>query len=200
MFSSFGSSLLGSCQQVTARRTSAFISVPRSKCTRVTLRDPESVASTEQDGNRRCGNIGSGRDPSNSDTTRRERDGSRCEPMGQSCTSQSTTRALRTPRALPRQCLLPNRPRRMSGDRFSSHAPTCSRGHHRRVDRRHAGLTDTGFHQIMFALRTRPDATCQLSRLRNLRSQRGLFSENSAVAARNLSRRQCAGTRKWSRA
>jgi hypothetical protein len=106
-----------SCQQVTARRTSAFISVPRSKCTRVTLRDPESVASTEQDGNRRCGNIGSGRDPSNSDTTRRERDGSRCEPMGQSSTSQNTTRALRTPRALPRQCLLPNRPTRRSGDR-----------------------------------------------------------------------------------
>jgi len=166
----------------------------------MTLRDPESAASTEQDGNRRCGNVGCGRDPSNSDTTRRERDGSRCEPMGQSCTSQSTTRALRTPCALPRQCLLPNRPRRMSGDRFSSHAPTCFLGRHRRVDPRHADPTDTGFHQMMFALRMTRDATCQSSRLTNLRSQRELFFENSEVAARNLSTRQCAGTRKWSRA
>ena len=142
------------------------------------------VASTERDGNHRCGNIGSGRDPSNSDTTRRERDGSRCEPMGQSCTSQSTTRALRTPRALPRQCLLPNRPRRMSGDQFSSHAPTCFRGHRRRVDRRHAGLTDTGFHQMMPAPRKRRAATCQPGWVKNLHSHPNTISRQTRSHSR----------------
>ena len=187
-------------QQVARWRTSALISVPKSECTRVTLRDPESVASIKQDENRRCDSIGSGRGQSNSDTTRRKRGASRCALTGQSCTCQSTMRALRMPRALPRRCLTPNHPRRMSGDRFSSHAPTCFLGRHRRVDPRHADPTDTGFQQMMFALRTTRDATCQSSRLRNLRSQRELFFEHSEVAARNLSTRQCAGTRKWSRA
>ena len=150
-------------RQVAGWRTSAVISAPKSECTRVTLRDPESVASITQDENRRFGSIGSGRDPSNSDTKRREHGASRCQPMDHWCTCRSMTCALRTPRGLPRRCPNPNHPRRMSGDRLSSHAPTCFRGHHRKVDRRPAGQTDTGFHQTMFAPCTRRDATCQLS-------------------------------------
>ena len=148
----------------------ALISASSSECTQVTLRDLESVVSITQDENHRCGGIGSGRDLSNSDTTRRERGGSRCEPMDQSCTCQSTTRALRMPRALPRRCPPPNHPRRTSGDRPSSHAPTCFRAHHRRVDPRHAGLTDTELHQTPCAPRKTRAATCRPSSVRNLHS------------------------------
>jgi hypothetical protein len=187
--------------KVTARRMSAHIFVPKSECTQATLRETESVASTTQDENHRCGSIGSGRDPSNLDTRRHERGGSRCEPMRQWCTCRSTTCALRTPRALPRRCLNPNHPRRMSGDRLSSHAPTCFREHHRRVDRRHAGLTGTGFDQRMRALRTRRDATCQPSWVRNLNSHRQtIFPRTQRSQPETLSTPQCAGTRKWSRA
>ena len=152
-------------------RTSALISVPRSECTQATPRDTKSVATIAQDENRRCDSVGSGHDPSNSDTTHRKRGGSRCEPMDQSCTCQSTTCALRTPPALPRRCLTPNRPRRTWGDRLSSHAPTCFRAHHRRVDPRHAGPTDTGFHQTTRAPRRTRAATCQPSWVRNLHSR-----------------------------
>ena len=99
-----------------------------------------------------------------------QRGGSRCAPIGQCCTCRSMTCALRTPRALPHRCLNPNHPRRTSGDRLSSHAPTCFRGHHRRVDRPHAGPTDTGFHQMKLSPRTRRDATCQSSSVRNRHS------------------------------
>ena len=158
------------------RRTWALISVPMSECTLATLRDTESVASITQDENHRYGNIGSGRDPSNSDTTRREHGGLRCEPMDQSCTCQSTTCALRTPRALPRRCLTPHHLRRTSGDRLSSHAPTCFRQRHRRVDPKPAGPTDTGFHQPTCAPRRRRAATSQPSWVRNLHSHPQIIS------------------------
>jgi hypothetical protein len=145
-------------------------SVPRSERTQVTLRDPESVVSITQDQNRRRGSIESGRDPSNSDMTRRERGGSRCAPMGRSCTCQSTIRALRMLRALPRRCPPPNHPRRKLDDRLSSHAPTCFRAHHRRADPRHAGPTDTEFHQTSCAPRKRRVARFQPSSVRNLHS------------------------------
>jgi hypothetical protein len=194
------------------RRTSVLISVPRSECTLASLHDPESVASIIQDESRRCDNIGFGRDPSNSDTTRRERGVSPCEPIGQSCTCQSTTRAPRTPHALPRQCLTPNHPRRMSGDRLSSHAPTCFRGDHRRVDPRHAGRTDTGFHQTMLAPRTRQGATCQPSWVKNLHSHPETISRQAGSRSRifpctdslgrpiPISRSIAKTAREWSRA
>ena len=94
--------------------------------------------------------------------------------------------ALRTPRALPRRCLSPNHPRRMSGDRLSSHAPTCFREHHRRADRRHAGLTGTGFHQMMRALRTTRDATCQPGWVRNLHSHPQTISREVRSRSRNF--------------
>src|SRR5215831_19412619 len=98
--------------------------------------------------------------------------------MGQSCTCQSTMRALRKPRGLPRRCLNRNHPRRTLGDRLSSHAPTCFRGDHRKVDQRRADPMDAGFHQMTFSLRTRRDATCQSEWARILRSHRRLFPEN----------------------
>ena len=104
--------------------------------------------------------------------------------MSQRCTCQSTTRALRTPRELPRRCPNPNHLRRMSGDRLSSHAPTCFRGYHRRVDRRHAGPTDTGFHQMMLAPRMRRDATCQPSWVKNLHSHPNTISRQTRSRSR----------------
>jgi hypothetical protein len=128
------------------------------------------VASIAQDENRRCGTRGSGRDLSNSDTMSHERGGSRCEPTGQLCTYRSKTCVLRTPCALRRRCPNLNHPTRTSGDRLSSHAPTCFREHHRRVDPPHAGLTDTGFHPTMLAPRKKRDATCQPSLVTNRHS------------------------------
>jgi len=88
------------------------------------------------------------------------------------------------PRALPRRCLSPNHPRRTPGDRLSSHAPTCFRGHHRRVALRHARPSDTGFHQPTCAPRTRRVATCQPSWVMNLRSHPNTIS----LQARSRSR------------
>ena len=171
---------------VTGRRTGVVIFVPRSECTQATLQETESVASIAQGEYRRCDSIGSGRDPSNLDTRRRERGGSPCEPMGQWCTCRSTTCALRTPRALPRRCQSPNHPSRMSGDRLSSHVPTCFREHHRRADRRHAGLMGTGFHQMMRALRTIRNATCQPGWVRNLHSHPQTISREVRSRSRNF--------------
>ena len=189
----------GSTRQVRRRRTLALISAPRSGCTRVTLRDPKSVASITQDENHRCGSIGPGRDPSNSDTTRRQRGASRCKEMCQWCMCRSTTRALRTLRALPRRCLTPNHPRRTVSDRLSSDAPTCFRAHRRRVDPRHAGPMDGGVHQTPRVLRRTRVATCQPSWAGNLHSHPQIILENSEVAARNFSTPQSAGTRRWFR-
>jgi len=147
------------------------------------------VASITQDENRRRGSIGSGRDLSSSDMTRRERGGSRCERMRQWCTCQSTMCAFRTPCALLRRCLSPNHPRRMAGDRVSSHAPTCFRGHHRRVDPRHAGPADTGFRLTMLAPRTKRDATCQPSSVKNLHSHSNTISRKRLKSQPNFSMR-----------
>ena len=185
---------------VTWRRASALIFVPRLECTQAILRAIESAASIARDENRRCGNIGSGRDSSNSDTMNLERGGSRCEPMGQWCRCRSKRYGLQTLRALPRRRLNLNHQTRMSGDRLSSHAPTCFRGYRRRVDRAHAGPSDTGFHPTMFALRTKRDATCQPSWVRNLNSHRQtIFQELRISQAETLPTRRCAGIRKWSR-
>jgi hypothetical protein len=167
-------------------RTSAIKFAPRSECTQATLRQTVSVVMIAQDENRRCDSIGSGHDPSNSDTRRHERGGSQCEPMDQSRTCQSTTCALRMPRALPNRCLSLNHLRRMSGDRLSTRVLTCFREDHRKVDPRRAGPTDTGFHRTMFALRTKRDAMYQPSWVRNLNShQRTIFQELRTVG-RNL--------------
>ena len=100
--------------------------------------------------------------------------------------AETYTCALRTLPALPRRCLNPNHPRRMSGDRLSSHAPTCFREHHKRADRRHAGLTDTGFHQMMRALRKTRDATCQPGWVRNLHSHPQTISREVRSRGRNF--------------
>jgi hypothetical protein len=193
--------VVSATQQIAGRRTSATISVPKSECTRVSLRVLESVASITQDENRRCGNIGSGRDRPNSDTTHRERGESQCEPIHQSCTCQSTTDVLRTPRALPSRYLIPRCSRRTGADRLSLHAPTCFRGHNRRVDRRHAHSTDIGFRQTPRAPRKTQDATCQPSWVRNPHSHRQtIFRELRSRSPEILSTPQCAETRKWSRA
>ena len=164
-------------------RTSELKFVPRSGCTQATPRETEWVVSIALNENRRCDNIGSDRAPSNSDTTRHERGGSQCEPKDQWRTCRSTTCALRTRRGLPHRCLNPNHLRRMPGDRLSRHALTCFRGDHRKVDQRRVGPMDTGFHQMTFSLRTRRGATCQSEWVRNLRSHRRVFPENSEVAA-----------------
>ena len=155
--------------------------VPRSGCTQATPRETESAASIALIENRRCGKSGSERDRSNLDMRRHERGGSRYEPMGQRCTCRSTMCALRTPRVFRRRCLNPNHLMRMPGNRLSRHVLTCFRGDHRRVAPRRAGRMDTGFHQMMFSLRTRRDATCQSEWVRNLRSYIRLFSENLEV-------------------
>jgi len=161
----------------------ALISVSTSECTQATLLERESEATITQGENCRCGSIGYGRDPSNSDMTRRERGGLRCEPIGQSCRCQSTTCALRTRRALPRLCLSLNHPRRTSGDLFSSHAPTCFRWHRRRVDPRHAGPKDTGFRQTTRAPRTTRAATCQSGWVKNLHSHPNTISRQTRGVA-----------------
>src|SRR5262245_45815091 len=74
----------------------------------------------------------------------------------------------------------------MSGDRLSSHVPTCFRVHHKRVDPRHGVLTDTGFHPMLLVPRMRRDATCQRGWVRNLHSRPHTSFENSEVAARNF--------------
>jgi len=167
-----------------------------SECTQATLHETESAASIAQDENHRCGSIGFDRDPSNSDKMSHERGASLCEPMDQWCTCRSTTCALQTPRALPRHYLNPNHPRRTSGDRLSSRVPTCFRGHRRRVDRRHAGPTDTGFHQMMLAPRTRQGATCQQGWVWILHSHPKTISEKLEVAAEFLSTPPSAETSK----
>src|ERR1043166_2046405 len=106
--------------------------------------------------------------------------------MDQSCTCQSTTCALQTPRALPRRCLTPNHPRQTQGDRLSSHAPTCFPWHHRRVDPRHVAPTDTGFHQPTFAPRRRRAATYQSSWVKNLHSHPPTISRELRSRSRIL--------------
>jgi hypothetical protein len=74
----------------------------------------------------------------------------------------------------------------MSVDQRSLRAPTCFRAHHRRVDLRHVGPTDTGLHQTPTGPRKTRAATCQRSRVRNLHSHPRLFLETSEVTARNF--------------
>lgn len=171
---------------VTWRKASTLIFVPRLECTQAILREIESAAPIARDENRRCGNIGLGRDSSNSDTMNLERGGSRCEPMGQWCRCRSKRYGLQTPRALPRRCLNLNHQTRMSGNRLSSHAPTCFPDYRRRVDRAHAGPSDTGFHPTMFAPRTKRDATCQPGGVRNLNSHWQTIFQERRSAGRNL--------------
>lgn len=167
---SFSRTWLGITQPPQAR-TSPLKFASRSECTQATLHQTVSVAMIAQDENHRSDSIGSGHDPSNSDTRRHERGGSQCEPMDQSRTCQSTMCALRTPPALLLRYLNQNHLRRMSGDLFSTHVLTCFREDHRKVDPPRAGPTDTGFHPTMFALHTKRDATCQPSWVRDLNSQ-----------------------------
>jgi hypothetical protein len=128
---------------------------------RATLRDRESAALITQDEDHRCGSSEPAHEPSNSDTTPRERGESQYERMGLRCTCRSTTSALRMLPVLPRQFRCLDRSRQTLGDRVSAHARTCFRQHHRKVVPRHARPTDSAFDQTVCVPRTIRAATCQ---------------------------------------